>query len=317
MNTDWRRVDEPSRLLHHDASSATLIFVLKFMFTMWLVRYAFDPLSQLSFLPIAYTNPVGWLNWLPLSLYQALFSFSGLLLLHSSILISCALVWLPKFRLPGALLGCVLITTASAVTRSFGHINHAEIGPLLVTWIITIFALRLPIEVVRKPTNEQHCTASAGMVLATLVLMLVYAFVGIARLGNGGIDVMAGDSITNRLVHMAHRDWLFDYNFSNWVVSQPWKLLILKLGMAVVTVMEIAAPFSLINDRIRKLTLVLMPAFHFGVILLFKVVFIEQMLTLILLVNLTPCLTRFSVSSLREKVAPRRRWWPHRTRTAC
>ena len=33
----------------------------------------------------------------------------------------------------------LILTTALAVARGLGHINHADIGPLLVTWVLTLF----------------------------------------------------------------------------------------------------------------------------------------------------------------------------------
>ncbi len=279
-----------NRLLHHNASPATLIFVLKFMFALWFVRFAIDPLQQISYLPVEYSNPTGLLGLLPVPVYTAIHSFAGLCLLRGMIVIACAGVWVPRLRLPSAVTGCVLLMIAGAVTRGFGHINHAEIGPLLVTCILTLFACRLPSESVTRPGHEANKTASTGMILATFVFSMVYALVGIARLGNGGIDVLAGDSITNHLVYMGHHDWLLNYNFSELLLQYPPLLLAMKLGFAAVTIIEIAAPFCLINERVRKIVLIMIPIFHLGVVLMFKVLFIEQPLTLILLINLTPWL---------------------------
>ena len=206
------------------------------------------------------------------------------------ILVCCVGVWLPRFRRVAAPAGCVGILLVNAITRGYGHINHAEIGPLLVTGILTWFLWRLPKSQIAKPGNEPQPTASTGMVLATFCFAMTYCFVGIARLVYGGIELLAGETIPNAMLRMSHRDWLFDYNFSTLLITSPMFLLMLKLGTAAVTVFEIAAPFCLVSNRFRKLFLLFIPAFHLGAMLVFRINFLENVFTMLLFVNLTACL---------------------------
>ena len=104
-------------VLHEDASSATLITFLKYFFAIWFLRYLFDPLYTLSELPLAYGYPTGWLAYMPLAWYEAIHSFWGLLILKIAILACCIGVWSQRWRLQSAIAGCVLITTANAITR--------------------------------------------------------------------------------------------------------------------------------------------------------------------------------------------------------
>lgn len=272
-------------LLHQDANPARLILILKLLFAMWVVRFLFDPFERISQLPPEFTAPVSFLKLLPPDLYTALHSFGGLLVIKLLIVGCGAGVWVPRFRMPCALFGCIFLTIACAITRGFGHVNHAEIGPLLVTWVLTIYALRIPIEQTIRPDKQQNQLAATGLILATIIFMLCYAFAGIARLSWGGLQMLGGESITNRMVEMAYHDWRFEYNFADVVLAMPPVLFTLKLGTAVVTVIEIAAPFCLVSRKFRVLFLLIMPAFHLGTIVLFKIDFIENVCVIFLLVG--------------------------------
>lgn len=276
-----------SQLLHANAHPRTLILVVKFMFTMWFFRYLFDPITQLSELPIEYSSPVSFLGWLPLPIYIGLHSFSGLFLLKLVLLTSCISTWYSKYRRGSAFIACTSIALVNGVTRGFGHINHAEVAPLIVTGLLTLFLYRLSKYQVQFPSLQPCKTSSTALVLATLVFALTYSFVGTARIVHGGIGLLGGETITNSMIRMSHHDWLLEYNYSQWMVASPMMLLMLKLGTAVVTIFELAAPFCLVSDRFRQAWLMLMPAFHLGAILVFKIDFIENMLTMILFLNLT------------------------------
>ena len=286
---------DQGKLLHADANRKTLEFCVRLFFAIWFFRYIFDPLQILGQLPLAYADPVGPLRWLPNWLVESMFGTVGLTLLRFGILSACICVWIKPVRAQSALIGCLFITAAAAICRSFGHINHAEIGPILVTWVLTLFYLKLPAEI---PANKklENSTASTGMITATLVLTLVYALVGIARLCDGGWVIFTGDTIPNHVSQGSYSNWVLPFDFSHWVWDYPAIAWSVKIGTLIVTVLEIATPFALISRRIRYAVLFIMPLFHLGAILMFKVVFIEQPIALILLINLTPIVNRNSES---------------------
>ena len=285
-------------LLHANATPRTLIFVVKFMFAMWFLRYLIDPVERLSDLPVHYTAPVGFMGWLPSQLYIAMHSFTGLVVIKSLILAACIGVWIPNARRYSAILGCLSIMTINAITRGFGHINHAEISPLLVTIILTFFMLRLPKDQAVLPGNESSKESSTAMILATLAFGLTYSFVGIARCVNGGIDLLAGQTIPNSMLKMSHHDWLLPINLSEWLIASPLLLVMLKLGTAAVTIFEACAPLCLISKTFRYAFLLMIPFFHLGAILIFKIDFIENVLTMVLFFNLTPWLSDMSESKV-------------------
>ena len=288
-------------LLHADASSATLVFYLKFFFAIWFIRYLLDPLPGLSDLPLEYANPVGPLQWIPLGWYQAIHSFWGLATLKFVILCCCIGVWFPRQRIVFAVVGCVSVTLAASIVRGFGHINHAEIGPILITWVLTLFCMRMPKDELRYTSTRKNSTASVAVITAAVVLGLVYAFVGIARLTNGGFELFLGDTIPRHVVKGSHSQWVLPHDLS-WVREYPALIWQLKIGTLLVTLVEIATPFALISKRIRYVILLIMPAFHIGAILMFKVIFIEQMLSLVLLINISPWLAQ--LANRRKSAAP-------------
>jgi hypothetical protein len=281
---------------------------LKYFFAIWFLRYLFDPLYTLSELPLAYGYPTGWLAYMPLAWYEAIHSFWGLLILKIAILACCIGVWSQRWRLQSAIAGCVLITTANAITRGFGHINHAELGPLLVTWVLTIFLTRLPKESISTPSTKPDQTAATGLITATLIISFVYSFVGIARVANGGIEFFVGDTLPNHMTQGSYSTWVLDHNISYWVKANPWMIVALKIGTVAVTVFEIAMPFCLVSRRLRFLTLLIMPGFHIGAILVFKVIFIEQALTMLLLINISPWLASQQKRSSADSISWLRFW---------
>lgn len=289
---------DPPQLLHSDATPRTLIFVLKFMFAMWFVRFLVDPVERLCELPVLYTLPVGPMGWLPVHVYFAAHTFTGLVVIKSVILAACVGVWIPQTRRSAAVVGCIAIAVISAITRGFGHINHAEISPLLITMVLTGFMLRLPKDQVLFPGNIRCTQSSTALVLSTLCFGLTYSFVGIARIVHGGIELLSGPTIPNSMLRMSHHDWLLPVNLAELLIASPFLLLVLKVGTAAVTVFELFAPFCLISRKFRYAFLALIPLFHLGAILIFKIDFIENVLAMILLLNLTPLLSDLSPSKI-------------------
>lgn len=274
-------------MLHASAGRRTLECSLKILYIIWFLRYAADPLHLLASLPLAYADPVGPIRWLPSSLREWLFGAQGLTTLRVGIVACCAGTWVRALRVPSALAGCVLLTAAGGVVRSFGHVNHAEIGPLLVTWVLTAFLLKMTHDDLRARRTERS-TAATGMITATLVLLLTYAFVGVARAVEGGWRLLAGDTLPFHVSRNSHEDWVLPYDFSSLVLAWepgPW---LLKGGTLAVTVLEIAAPLALVSRPLRLALLAVLPAFHVGAALLFKVFFLEQALTVVLLLGVAP-----------------------------
>ena len=290
-------MQEP-RLLHSDATPKTLIFMMKFVFAMWFVRFLFDPIERLSDFPVHYTAPVGLMGWMPEQLYVFSHSFVGLVIIKTAILASCIGVWMPATRRGAAAVGCLAIAIISHITRGFGHINHAEISPLLVTIVLTVFMLRLPKDQVVLPGSKTCKDSSFAMVFSTLCFTLTYSLVGLARLFNGGIELLSGPTIPNSMLQMSHHDWLLPINLSEFLIASPLLLLALKLGTAAVTIFEICAPLCLISRKFRYAFLATMPGFHLGAILIFKIDFVENVLMMILLLNLTAMLLQTSAAKV-------------------
>jgi hypothetical protein len=288
-----------SEFLHRDASPAAHVFFVKAFFAMWFVRFAFDPLQDLSELPLAYASPVGWLDMLPANINAAFHSYWGLLILKFGLLAACIGVFWGSTRKLAAFTGCCLVTVACAVTRGFGHIHHAEIGPLLATWVMVVFMLRLPSAFVRSPNYMAHPSSSAGLVGAALTLALLYSFVGIHRLVVGGLDVFAGNTMTNHMIRAINFDWNIASDPGRIVLASPTLIFMVKIGTVLVTFVEISAPLCLIHRRLRLMTLAVIPAFHVGAILMFKIVFAEQLMALILFWDVSPWLNRRFASGVR------------------
>ncbi len=293
---------KPNNVLHGDATQATLVCAMKLMFLMWLVRYLIDPIEQISALPVEISSPVSLLALFSPSLFEACHSYAFLLIVKLVIVACCLAVWVPRLRMPAALVGVLALTLIAAITRGFGHINHAELGPLLVTWVLTLYAMKLPIEAVQYPNREAgDPIASTALVTSLIVFCLAYSLVGVTRLTTGGMELLVGDTIPNRMIQMSYHDSLFSFNFANTVLSNWWALLALKVGTAAVTIFELFAPVCLISRKFRWLFLAVMPGFHIGAIVLFKIDFIENIIVMgILLTGFTGWLASHHWSRLNQ-----------------
>jgi hypothetical protein len=267
------------QLLHRDASRAALVFFQIYVFGLWFVRVAAEPLHRLAVLPRSYYDPVGVLRLLPDVTHAWLLSAEGLVALKIALLVTCALsLWPQAFRYAAPVAAFLLVVYQSLI-NGFGHINHAEILSLLAAVTLAIFA-NLP---QRKPSPAYNPNA-VPLITVALIVTLCYSLVGFTRI-QSGISVFTGDTIINYVVSRSLRSYYYDFNLGLAVVSWAPAAYLLRAGFPLVTLSEALAPLVLVSRRFRWMFLAVMVPFHLLTLVLMEVNFMENLLLYVVVVD--------------------------------
>jgi len=270
----------PFRLLHEDANAAALTFFRTFVFGLWLVAVVRDPLARLAALPTSYYEPVGVLRLVPEGAQAALLSAPGLVTLKSLLVLVLALSLVPRlFRFAGSV-AVVLLVVHQSLIRGFGHVNHAEIVPLLAALTLAVFAL-LP----DREGGPSYNRYAVPILAVALVASVCYSMVGLYRLSQG-VEIFTGDSILNFVVSRSLRTSYHDFNLGGSAVSWRPVAWMLTAGFPVVTLVEVLAPLVVVSRVFRWVFLGVMVPFHLLTILLMEVSFAENLLLYVFFVDL-------------------------------
>jgi hypothetical protein len=285
----------PLQLLHRDANRAALTFFQIYVFGLWLLRIAADPLHRLAVLPPGYYDPVGILRLVPDALHGWLLSVEGLIALKGALLVTLALsLWPRSFRY-SAPVASLLLALYLSLIHGFGGINHAVILSLLAALILALFA-NLPQP---KPLSA-HNPYAVPLVTVALVVTLSYSLVGLTRLQNGP-SVFTGDTIVNYVVSRSLRSYYYDFNLGLTAVSWGPAAFLLRAGFPLVTLVELLAPLVLVSRSFRGIFLAVIVPFHLATLFLMEVNFIENLLLTLVLVDFSRVLDRWRVSAERPR----------------
>ena len=278
------------QLIHRDATRAALVFFQIYVFALWFIRIATEPLHRLAVLPRGYYDPVGVLRFLPDATQAWLLSTEGLLALKTALLVTCGLSLWPRAFRYSAPVAAVLLVVHQSLIRGFGHINHAEILSLLAAITLAIFA-NLP---QRRPSPAYNPNA-VPLITVALVVTLCYSFVGLSRI-HAGISVFTGDTIINYVVSRSLRSYYYDFNLGMAAASWVPAVYLLRAGFPLVTLIEALAPLVLVSRWFRGMFLAVMVPFHFLTLVLMEVDFMENLLLYIVLVDFSTLFGRWAPS---------------------
>lgn len=276
-------------VLHHDAGPQARQFFTRYVFCLWLAHEMAFPLERLAELPHSYYAPVGPLNWLPLWLEGSLLTWQSLFALRMATIVACVgALFARSFRL-AAPIACLLITLEQSLVRSYSSfMNHAELNLLFAAYLLTayVFADDMVGDRLRKLGERQRFSPDGIPLLAiACVLCVTYYLVGVTRMVYGGPMMFFNETIVNATLLYTRQPWFIDFDLGEWLVQSVWVRLSMKVGFAVITLMEILAPFALIWPRFRRWFVVSMLVFHVAIIVAMKVPFIENMFLLLVLTN--------------------------------
>jgi hypothetical protein len=269
------------KLLYADATPRTLELFTKIIFGMWAVIALIDPLPELQHLPLEFFHPLGLvLRAVPESLHPLLLTGPFLWGLKGALLVSILCVLAGRFRLFALVAACFLLTAEQSLIRSFGHVNHAELGLLYAAYCITFFAIADRLTGERKP--------AVPIVAFLFFFFLSYTFIGTYRLVYGGWPTFTTGRLTYWITYNTYDASFYSMKLGALVLQYPWLNFLLNAGLPVITFFEILAPFTLLSNRFRLLFLIVIVPFHLFNFLFMDILFLENLILIVLLLAVLP-----------------------------
>lgn len=272
--------------LHENATARHLAIFRIWVFGMWLADVLKDPSTDLAEIPLEYYQPVGVLQWFPMSFWEAALSepliqfwwgaLAVLLLLSAS--------GVPFYR-GVALVTCILLTFYQGVIFGFTSVTHGPIAALYVAWVLAVFPSADALSLRRnpRPRSSNH-VYQAAILTATVLFLVTYMLVGVRRIFDGGIDIFLDGSILRYLarnsvspVHLSQRLGLL-------VLESPSLSMLSEIGFAMVTLCEVLSPLCVASKWFRRAWLVVMIPFHVLSWPLLQLLFLHNILLLCVLV---------------------------------
>lgn len=290
------------KLLHEDATPETLNIVRLWIFGLWFLKIALDPLQQLAELPVSIFRPVTPLTWLPSEAVLLLLTAPALTVFRVVGAVSAlasALGWKFHWMAP---LCCVVLTIHQALIRSYGGINHAEITLLLAAYALLLFAgadwTSARWKVDRQPANRH----AVPIVAIVTILCTSYVFTGVHRLVYGGVQMFTSDSMEHWTYTRSSWDSEVDFSYGKLLKDHPATAWPIRLSLPLVTAMEVLAPITLISRRFRLLFVLITLPFHIGTILVMNISFWENALLYMLFIDVDRQTSRATLRAGRSHV---------------
>ncbi len=268
-------------ILHQDATYQTRRFVTVWIFGLWFFFVIKDPFPLISGLPISAVDPVGILGLLPQSFLPLLFNAASLWILKISLLYFSGAVIFNFYPKISATASCILITVYSSLLRSFGLVDHTEIGLIFAAYLLTLFSLA------DSWTKNRPYPHGAPLVAVVLSISFLYTFIGSHRLVHGGWETFTSDTLLYWIIQTSSRVNLYGWQFEGLVFQYPVLACALKIGYFVCTIFEILAPLALFYRRFRYAFITVIAGFHITILLFMHILFLENLLLLILFFDLT------------------------------
>lgn len=279
-------------LFYEKATARTIGALRVWVFGLWLFKVAIDPFQTVSGLPKAAYSPVGVLHLLPPGIWPVVLAPGALLALRVAICLSLVFAVLGVATRRACALAALLLLFEQGVLRGFGQLNHCELGLLYCALLLPLFpcgdafALRPRRGAPAPASHYQACALTlAAMFCAT------YFFPGANRVVDTPDLLFSG----------AMRRYAVDNSFHD---SRPWSALVRRIvttapgafalaaALPFVTVFELLAPLCLVSEKFRWAFVRVMTVFHVMAAIIMNVIFWENVLLYVLLIDLEPWLVR-------------------------
>lgn len=273
------------RLLHQNATPEALNFFRKIVFSAWLLIIAFNPIWEISRLPLLAIEPTGiFLYWLPKAAVPVLIHPVFLISIYAVTLLSIIFVIINRSVFWG-ILACFLLTVYGGLIRSIGHMNHAEIAILYAAYFLVFFPM---LDSLLNEEQKQKINLSGiPLVLTLLLLSLTYSHIAIHRFAFAWAPIYTPDSMTGWILQRSYERDFFAAEIARSIESYPLFNAMLGYGFALVTLFEILAPLVLVSRIFRRIFLVVIGSFHILCLLLMKIFFWENLVLFVLLFDIS------------------------------
>jgi hypothetical protein len=286
-------------LLHQNAPPGALLAARIWVFAIWIVKIATEPLERLAEFPPASLPPIGVLKLLPDAVWPWLLT-AGVLLAFRVLTVSCLLgSCVGPLQTVAAVASCVLLTFHQGLVRSIGYVNHSELPLLYAVYILAASA------VIDRPGDRR---SDVPLMAIAMVLGLTYTATGISRLVVGAPAVFHPDTPTVWIAGYSHETTYHGWSIGRAVLDLPLaSRALLSAGLIVVTATEILAPCCLVSRRFRRFFLAVMIPFHLVTYVTMNIFFWENLALYVFLFDsanfrtLTPAEARDAVTWRRRR----------------
>ncbi len=258
-------------MLHSKPSERYANALRVVVFSIWSLKFLFDPIEELATLPIELFSPPAPLSFLPDEWSRLLLSTNALLAVRATGLCACVLSYWRRFIPVSGAIAFLSILAYQCIVRGFGHTNHAEIAAIFSVFIYLLFSLYE-----KKRANPEP-------VVIALTLCTTYSLIGVHRIATGGLEIFLSDTIVYWAANNSSITSYFDFNFGTMAAESAPYGWALKFGFFWVTVCEIIAPMALFARNVRVVFLVSILGFHIGTLLTMNILFWENIALLLAL----------------------------------
>lgn len=275
------------------ASAESLALGRLLVLAIWAVYVITDPIQRLTLIPIELFHPHGVFAAVPGSFWAALITPAGLLGLKAAIL--AAIAW-AAFGFAGARVATGFLVVAGLiylqVKKGFGgHWDHREMSLVYITALLLIspawdaFAVRRDAHAAQRRPGSYR----AALLVACLIIIVQYVFIGAARLFIGGPGVFMDGTLQKWIENRNLRPNPFGFDVGTLFLDPFWSvpLDLLFIGGTLLEIAVIALLFLKPSWLWAKLLLIVgFVAFHGSIFLLMNVAFPEDVALLLLFFNL-------------------------------
>ncbi|MBK1875904.1 hypothetical protein [Pelagicoccus mobilis] len=258
-------------MLHAAPSESYANLVRITVFGIWILKFVFDPIQDLSVLPLSVFSPPFPLNALPPQWHNVLLSWPALITIKCVGALSCLACFNRKLIPAAGPIASLCVILYQCLVRGFGHVNHAEVIALIAVLVYTCYSF--------SKSKQSHPEPFA----ITLLLCLSYTLIGAHRFITGGSEIFLSDTVLFWAENNSKLTSYFDFNLGTSVAHSPFLALGLKAGFLWITIWEFIAPLTLIFSKLRIPFLVSILGFHLSVLLTMNILFWENTVLLAVL----------------------------------
>lgn len=281
----WTFADQ--RLVHSDASAASVAILRIWIFGIWSVLAILAPIPALAEFPIDLFRPVGVTGLIPPAVLDALLSPAALMVFKGLLVLAClfAAVGLAT-RFTTVLATLLIIFWQSLARGPAGFANHSEVPLILAAVVLAASPCDAALTVWPRPRRTPNAAACQFPLVAILGLIcLVYVFIGTYRLTHGDVEIFRSDAL---------QDWILGWNLREpdpartlgiaWI-SNPSLNALGKAAFPLLTLLEVSALGCVFSSRFRAFFIPTMILAHLGILLLMQIDFTNQVLCYLVFID--------------------------------
>lgn len=281
----------PSGVLHANASPRDLALLRITVFALWLLHVLSTPLTQVATLPAELVQPRGVLRILPLTALTTSSGALGLLTVAAAVGCLACLVGTPAYRAVGLATLTLLLLHEGLVRALAGYLIHGRIALLFVTAIVVLAPATDALALRSPPTVVDDGRHAWGLLAASTVVTVTYAFVGAHRILRGGTEIFTGRSLELWLVARSWQPSTLGFDMGRWLVDVPGVLGLLPVLFVVTTVFETLSPLALRSHPFRRVWLPVILGFHVVVTTTMSLDFRSHVVLVLVLFGIIPWAT--------------------------